>query len=531
MNANKEQLQAINSNSDRILCLAGAGAGKTATLINRTSRLVNDGVPADAILSLTFTNAAGAEMKERFEHNNPGKISPEFRTFHAFCYSILCKDPAIREALNYESVPGIASEEQEKAIEEKAKTQCKITLTKEQLKERKGLDKKEQFQAELYDKAVTRLMRQSNLITFDRLNSEVADLFASDHPATKYYKDKYKYIAFDEFQDADHHQIKFLNSFPNTNLYFCGDVLQNIYSFRGTSNEYIKALSNTPDWEKIRLFTNYRSTNQICEYANKFSATYADPSYRIEMKGIRDGEKVHVKYVNGPAKFSPIDTNDIDNVMDILSDISGTSAILCRTNKEVNAVANYLKNQGIEFTTSKDTKIQKLLDCATSDSYAIDLFASYLSSNKYGEYIRLSNQEKNPNLGWFLKNYGDVPQIKADMKIISKLKDIADGFGFTNTKLKDVAELLNVTSIKEADKEYFGKDFLVYLKDAIEDVKSSELYIGTIHSVKGLEYDNVFVMNVGSYNFRLNNEDMKNLFYVAITRAKNRLYVYKLFED
>ncbi|MBP5705916.1 MAG: ATP-binding domain-containing protein, partial [Spirochaetales bacterium] len=70
-----------------------------------------------------------------------------------------------------------------------------------------------------------------------------------------------------------------------------------------------------------------------------------------------------------------------------------------------------------------------------------------------------------------------------------------------------------------------------YLKDAIEDVKSSELYVGTIHSVKGLEYDNVFVMNVGSYNFQLKNEDMKNLFYVAITRAKNRLLVYKLFDS
>ena len=164
MKANKEQLQAINSTSDRILCLAGAGAGKTATMINRVSKLVNDGVDPTTILALTFTNAAGAEMRERYEKQNIGKGVPEFRTFHSFCYSIMCKDPAIRSALGYEEIPGIASDAQEKAIEEKAKTQCKISLTKEQLDNRDGLNKKEQFQADLYDKAINRLMRASNFI-------------------------------------------------------------------------------------------------------------------------------------------------------------------------------------------------------------------------------------------------------------------------------------------------------------------------------------------------------------------------------
>ena len=128
MSLNKEQLQAVNSNSDRILCLAGAGAGKTKSFIDRISRLVDDGVAPSSILALTFTNAAAAEMRSRYEDKNIGKGVPEFRTFHSFCYSVLCKDPAVRSALGYDGVPGIATDEQEKAIEDKAKIQCKITI-------------------------------------------------------------------------------------------------------------------------------------------------------------------------------------------------------------------------------------------------------------------------------------------------------------------------------------------------------------------------------------------------------------------
>ena len=82
--------------------------------------------------------------------------------------------------------------------------------------------------------------------------------------------------------------------------------------------------------------------------------------------------------------------DDIDDVLKEIENLEGTSAIICRTNKEVYAVTGYLKENDIEFSTSKDVKIQKIIDCAISDSYMLGLLASYLSSNKYGEYIRLS---------------------------------------------------------------------------------------------------------------------------------------------
>ena len=528
MEANAEQLQAINSNSERILCLAGAGAGKSTTLLSRISRLVNDGVNPNSILALTFTNAAGAEMRERYERSHVGQLAPQFRTFHSFCYYIVCRDPAIRSGLGYDTIPNIASDAEEKEIIEKAKAQCKISVPATKLLSREGLTKKEKFQVELFDKAICRLLRQNNLITFDKLNSEVADLFAADHISTKPYKQQYKYIAVDEFQDVDTYQMKFLQSFTDTNFFFVGDTLQNIYTFRGTSNEYIKALSNSPDWEKIKLFTNYRSTKQICEYANKFSASYADDSYRIEMKSERDGEKVITTSVASPSNYNVINTDGLDEVINELSKLSGTSAILARTNKEVSEINSYLKEKGIEFSTNHNTQIFNIINAAISEEYMIGWLASFLSSNKYGEYIRLCAQRK-PDINWFLKTYGTNTKISKVASKISNLKKIATDPTSTAIKIEEIRKAFKLSDITPPDTELFGAELLQYIKDRLNDIKSSELYVGTIHSVKGLEYDNVFVMNVNSYSFKIKgDEEMSNLFYVACTRAKNRLFIYKI---
>lgn len=529
MGLNAEQQKAVDSKSDRILCLAGAGCGKSYTLLERISKLVDEGILPGSILALTFTNAAAAEMRERYETKHIGQLTPQFRTFHSFCYSILCKDIAIRNALGYSTVPGIASEAEEKDIKERARAQCKISLSNDQLTYRIGLSKKEQFEVELYDKAVWRLMKQENLITFDKLNSEVAELFASDHVATKPYKLQYKYIFVDEFQDTDAHQIKFLNSFPDTNFFFVGDALQNLYRFRGTDNTYIKALSDSEGWENIKLYTNYRSTNQIVEFANNFSKGYAKDSYRIEMAGTRDGEQVITKIVEGPGRYEAINKENIKDVLKELESLTGTTAILVRTNKECSEIISYLKEHDIEYTSSRDTKTIHLLECSTSDEYMIGWLASYLTSDKYGEYIRLSANKTSPDVNWFLKTYGSNSKINSDATKISKLREIATDPKPVSTKVREVEKLLKLEGIDIPDKDLFGMDFLNYIKEHIVEIKSSELYVGTIHSVKGLEYDNVFVMNVNSYSFKINsNEDMSNLYYVACTRAKNRLFVYKI---
>ena len=526
MPLDKFQEQVVTSTENKILCLAGAGAGKTRTMIDRINHLIAEGVEPFSILALTFTHAAATEMRERYEVANPGKVIPEFRTFHSFCYSLICKDIAVRTALGYSSIPDIASTEQEKEITERARLQCKITIPIEKLKTRIGLTRKEQWQVELYDKSVARFMKQENIITFDMLNSEVSKLFVADDISTHRYKTQYKYVLTDEVQDSDPDQAAFLLSFTNSNLYATGDALQNIYAFRNCTNEFVKQLSKSSEWTKYRLQMNYRSTTQICNYANAFSATYADDDYRIEMIGQRDGEEVVDKETPEPEEYTAINLDSVDDMLNDLKPLSGTSAILCRTNKEVDMVSTYLTGKCITHTTKHGTKIPRLIECALSDSYMQSYLASHLTSAKYGEYIRLTT-DKAPNIKWFLDTYGDNSKIAADSKKILKLREISTLLISNDDKLREIRKILKV-NIPPTDQDLFGKSLLYYIQTAIDEIKSNELYVGTIHSVKGLEYDNVCVANVGSYNFRLGDEEMNNLFYVAITRAKNRLFVYRV---
>ena len=122
---NKAQQSAVNSNANRILVLAGAGTGKTFTMIERIFKLIDvDKVIPESVLVLTFTNAAAFEMKDRFMRRASKYRCPEFRTFHSFCYSLIMLDNTVRERVGYVDVPSIASDDQIRSIE----TKCKIML-------------------------------------------------------------------------------------------------------------------------------------------------------------------------------------------------------------------------------------------------------------------------------------------------------------------------------------------------------------------------------------------------------------------
>ena len=205
---NTEQQYAIDSGSQRICCLAGAGAGKTRVLLSRIDRQIREGVLPGQILALTFTNAAAAEMQERFETTHPGMLSPEFRTFHSFCYGLICKDSSIRTALGYDAVPDIATEEIEKELQERAKVQCKIKLTQEKLRSRQNLTRDESRQIMLFDKAFARILKQAGIITFDMVNQSVSALFEYDDPSIHGYKLQYKPCS----------QYKLLRSYPNLRM-------------------------------------------------------------------------------------------------------------------------------------------------------------------------------------------------------------------------------------------------------------------------------------------------------------------------
>lgn len=537
---NEEQQRAVDCDDKKILCLACAGAGKTQVLISRLWRLVSkNALDPRSILCLTFTRAAAFEMRARYEKLQKAstetmtsymQIKPEISTFHAFCYSLVLHDSTVRSKIGYKRPPIILDPAFVKKFQKEAILQTNVRLSMKKLGRNAARTKSEEHEFKLYDKAFRRLLKQKNLITFDILCEDVCKLFHKADDCILKYLQKYKYIMIDEFQDTDATQVKFMEAFKDSNWFCVGDALQNLYSFRGTSNRFIKDYSQDESWTKIRMGRNYRSTKQICAYANNES-TYASPQYRIELVSDKDGDDVVEQYVT-EADYSSEPVNQAE-LYYLLSHIKPEqqTAILCRTNSEVEYICNFLETHDVDYTTSKrDSTLENVLQSSIDDQYLMDWLSTYLSSDKYANYIRLKTLEPDPNIKWFVENFGKVYWIRNHLRYIAvvRKRTLAAVSGQMSVKdmISEIAELFKIELSEETDYSDMSVQEAIHaLIDQINETKLSEVYCGTVHSVKGLEFDNVIISGVKGKHFKLNSEDNLNVYYVAITRAKEHLVV------
>lgn len=534
MALNPEQLEAVNSNERTILCLAAAGSGKTHTLLARIERLVNDGVDPRSILALTFTNAAAFEMKDRYKRNpnvNSEDGVPEFRTFHSFCYSLIIKDLAVRSKLGYSKVPEICDDNQIKEIKTKVQLQLGIKLAEAKWNGEEPLSRKEEDEKALLNKALIKEIKKQNVITFDIMCYNVCELFVKDDPVVAKYKEKYKHVFVDESQDCDAKQFRFVGSFPETtSTFLVGDILQNIYGFRGCTNEFIKKLTSMPGWKIIKLYINYRSTNQICDYANKFSS-YSRDEFRIPMKGTREGDPVETVWgANFSTYDEPVDTEHIHILINKLQENKAESAILCRTNKECECIKKALEKEGIQFSArTKSTDALNILRGSLSNEFMLDWLPNKLDPKDYSDYIRMSSQIPDTDIHWFLDKYGNRTSISNAVDKIIKIRNIAGEDISQEEKFNKIAAVVRVKSKCEflGNENSTNKEIVESIRDQVQEMQDAQVYVGTIHSSKGLEYENVYVMGVDTKMFQLGSEEMNNLFYVAVTRAKNHLVVFR----
>lgn len=469
LNLDKYQQFAVDCKDKYICCLAGAGSGKTAVMLHRIARIADETNRPDKILALTFTNAAAQEMRERYiKLVNETAYIPNFKTFHAFCYELL-SDPNVCWKLGYSGIPAIADDSQVKATKKLAMIQCRL----------KSTSNLNQYKLTMLNHCVDRLLHQRNLITFDVLIHKVTQLFVDNDPVVIRYKQLYQYIFVDEFQDTDELQWNFVKSFNDSDIFVCGDALQNIYSFRGTTNKIIKKLSEDPKWHTITLIDNYRSDERVVWFANLYSRSYASDSYRINMIPISDSYgNVVIDRAQRINTYPLINSAWLPTILDIIPNDQGTTAILCRTNAEVNELSDILQHENIQYTTKCTDNSIDWRRYDEDEEYRAEWLSSSLNSTDYTTYL--------------YKTIGQSASVK--ISVIDK---------------------------------YFPYAHSIERQRKVDTTSNPQnLYIGTIHSVKGLEFDNVHVVGAADFMFPLNIEENQNLFYVAITRAKHNLYVY-----
>lgn len=485
--ANEEQKQVIESHEKNIVCLAGAGTGKTFTLISRIFYLIDDlNIDPASILNLTFTNAAASEMKTRYLFNSSSVREPFFGTFHAFCYHLLTIDKQILHKLKYKQVPKIIDEFEATRYYEMAKQLSRTNLPKRAYRRSYKPRRREEFQFKVFHKELNRILRKENKITFDNLCYDICDLFIQNDFCIQKYKKLYKYIQVDEFQDTDELQWMFVQSFQgSSNIFVCGDINQCIYQFRGTTNEILKALTHAKDWKVYKLERNYRSTIEICNFSNNIEYT---KDIGVKMCSDKHGEEVKIESTE---KFNK-SLLRFENVKD------KSVAILCRTNKEVSKIQNELDQYEIEYNHIQVDSDFNLLLCALDRRY-------------YREYLLNQCDEKDR------ANYIQQ-ELFFDSDILIPLKK----------KFKDIDK--KVDEIQDSDN--FGDMRLLYeigelhrKLDSPKMLLEEGLYVGTIHSVKGLEFDEVYVYNVNEKTFKIKDEESKNILYVACTRPKELLTV------
>lgn len=472
---NEEQSKAVYSSSKYVLCIAGAGTGKTTTALAKLWYLTEElrYNPA-SILCLTFTRVAADEMASRHKAMSSSPITPYFATFHSFCYDVMCRSEVVRKVLGYSRIPEIISERDERAYISKVNVLTSINLPKRQYKRSYTPTFKEKFDYTCFHKELSRLYRTDNVISFDYLLSQISELFISNHPSIRNIKDKYKYILIDEFQDTDPLQWKTMKSFTYSSFFVCGDIRQAIYGFRGGDSSIMKSLLNDNKWDINPLSINYRSDRAIISYANSL----CDEEFKLHSTSPNLGS---VEYVN------------FDNIS-----FDRDTAILCKTNKEVDIVKQILDNKHIAYTQKHNDDISRLFIASLGEDELHDYVISCLPNAKLEYYFR-SKFEHYTNF--------DNTWIESQPEYLEAKEKVE--------KFKLLPEYENLVASYE--KGELDLDALT------KSYRDENIYVGTVHSVKGKEFD-VVVMYKEYYKDSDNEQDT-NLWYVGVTRAKHTLLI------
>ncbi|MBX3718808.1 MAG: UvrD-helicase domain-containing protein [Parachlamydiales bacterium] len=291
---NPDQQKAVLATNGRVLILAGAGSGKTSVLSYRIAHLIqNLETPPTAILGLTFTNKAAAEMRERVGKIIGSKQAKQvtLSTFHSFCMQVLRKEihhlgytpnfslydekdvrrmtsQLVRHMLEHEGdLPSI-----EETISKISFAKSRGLSHEEMPKEKDNWH--DNFSADLYQRLQT-CMRAYNAVDFDSLLSLTVQLFEQFPEVLERYQDRYRYIMIDEYQDTNpiQYRLSKLLSAKHHNLCVVGDDDQSIYGWRGAEIKNILQFESTTI---IKLEQNYRSTPTILKAANAVIAHNAE---------------------------------------------------------------------------------------------------------------------------------------------------------------------------------------------------------------------------------------------------------------
>ena len=568
MKRNPSQKRAIAHLSGPMMVLAGPGSGKTSVIVERTAHMIHEGkIPASSVLVVTFSRAAAVEMKERFlKFTGVSRTGVTFGTFHGVFYGILKQAYGLNGS-------NILSEEEKYAILRELAVNCAAEQSQEgdfveDVAKEISVVKGGRISLEHYyssccpDEVFRQIFQGYRKVLNERRKLDFDDMLLSCYELLRKRKDilaawqkKFRYILVDEFQDINHLQydiVKMLAA-PENNLFVVGDDDQSIYHFRGARPEIM--LNFPEDFknaETVLLNINYRCSGNILNTA---------------MKVIDHNENRYVKKLSTPNNLGePVEVKEFKNPRDEYMTAAGIlkdrmekgeyiedTAFLFRTNQEAEGLVAALMEYGVPFTM---IAYLKMAQGDRSRSTFLEIM------NRPNRYIaREALAEKNIDFKALAEFYKDkdwmcdrITTLETHLRILKTMAPYAainfirNGMGYEEylqeyaryrkIKPEELWETLN--RIHESARGMKTlEDWLAYMDEYTrkleeqakkQDVKREGCVISTLHAVKGLEYDRVYIMNVneGSMPYRkavleAHLEEERRLFYVGMTRAKKKL--------
>ncbi|MCR4831779.1 MAG: ATP-dependent helicase [Pseudobutyrivibrio sp.] len=582
MELNSSQQRAVSKIAGPCLVLAGPGSGKTAVLTKRVFELIKSGIQPKEILVITFTKAAAIEMKERFDRLSDDVYPVTFGTFHSLFWGILQKE------LGYKSTDIVMGSARTKLLKEAMEMSnlnsgdgVLLTAYSSELSafncstvfmesyEPKFVEKTDLI---AFSHAYEYLKDKYKVIDFDDMLSRTYKLFIDKPAVLAKWQSRFSYFLVDEMQDMNDIQFQLIRMLSDRtrNLFCVGDDDQSIYGFRGANPRLMQSFKEVyPEAEEIVLDYNYRNPKNVVGISGKLIKNNS-ARFNKDIKSVNDDGIIDIcEYTDDVLEAKSI----IEKIKGLIAKGTDYSniAILYRNHSDARFIVDALINGNIPFYLKEKmpniyshfiiTDIEAYFQIAIGNSTKARLLSII---NRPNRFIHRRSVEVGGDLNGMLRFYRDSPSgyrtveaLKADLNLISKMSPAAainyikNAMGYNmflheeamkqGLNYNDYGQILDflIQVLKDCKtiKQAIDKLNILRLKIDFENKSNAgnrvdKIGLYTLHSSKGLEFDNVFIIGVNEGVLPTNKADSKEdieaerrLFYVGITRTKRNLYL------
>lgn len=599
---NPEQYRAVTTVNGAILIIAGAGSGKTRVITFRIAHMLDMGIPQSQILALTFTNKAAKEMSDRVKELTQRKLQNlTVSTFHAFGVKVLRADI---DKLGYRENFSIYDETDRTALIKECGRELKFSpdaldiykisqLFSNIKTGRKNWQTENDMYRQLYD-CYQEGLKLYNAVDFDDLIVLPIKLFRENPDVLERYRERFKYIMVDEFQDTSHQQYELMHLLADENVAVVGDDDQSIYSWRGADYQNIINFEKDFKVTEIRLEQNYRSTGTILDAANGVISHNTNRKDKKLWSGKGEGKPIEIYMPENETEEANFIAESIQGIAIEEKKTYDDFGVLIRANTQSRYIEEAFLQANIPYTMSGGTSFFERKEIKDIISYlrvianhdddinllriinvprrgigraaiqVINEEAEKLGSTLWTaiqSLVQTEDSAASENLKEDLHDFVNLiesnrQKLLSGRGLSKKVREMVEEINYKDYliteysksekavrfKLKNIELLLEMMERWEIDPDntnpslfnYLNRITLMSRDNGDDENDKGKVNLMTIHASKGLEFPVVFIAGAEegliphqrSVDENSGNvEEERRLFYVAITRAREKLII------